>query len=143
MDELPFVDEHRVLVPAPAEAVWRSLAARFGRVAGAGTYARVVGARPARSSGGTFEQGATMPGFAVTQSVPYERVRLAGRHHFSRYALVLTLTEQAGGTLLSARTYASFPGIHGRAYRGLVIGSGAHRVLVGRLLRGIGRATAA
>ncbi len=33
-----------------------------------------------------------------------------------------------------ARTYAAFPGVTGRAYRALVIGSGAHRIVTRRLL---------
>jgi hypothetical protein len=68
---------------------------------------------------------------------------LTGRHRFSRYALILTLAEQPDGTMLCARTQASFPGLHGSLYRALVIGSGAHRVLVRRLLRTIRRSAEA
>jgi len=76
---------------------------------------------------------------AVADAVPERRVSLVGRHRFSRYALVFTLAEQPTGTTLAALTYAEFPGLRGTVYRGLVIGSGAHRVLVRRLLRDVRR----
>lgn len=37
--------------------------------------------------------------------------------------------------MLSAETHAAFPGPHGAAYKTAVIRSGAHALLVGRLLR--------
>jgi hypothetical protein len=40
-------------------------------------------------------------------------------------------------TRLRARTYAEFPGTRGRAYRALVIGSGAHRLVTRRMLRDV------
>lgn len=90
--------------------------------------------------GGTpLGEGATLPGFAVTQAVPGRRVRLTGRHRYSQYELILTLHAERDGTVLSALTYAKFPGLHGRIYRGLVSGSGAHRVLVPRLLCAVRR----
>jgi hypothetical protein len=52
---------------------------------------------------------------------------------------VFTLEDRGEGTELSARTLARFPGLHGRAYRALVIGSGAHRLVTRRWLRRIGR----
>lgn len=138
--DLPFIDEHRVLVPAPAPAVWRSLARQFtpARLDGAKALAYLLATDPGRASGTPLDQGATVPGFAVSEAVPDRLVRLTGRHRFSRYALVFSLTAQAGGTLLSAASYGEFPGPHGWAYRQLVIGSGAHRVIVARMLRTIG-----
>ena len=62
---------------------------------------------------------------------------LAGRHHFSDYALTFTLEPAGDGVALVARTEATFPGVHGRAYRALVIGSGAHRRLTRRWLERI------
>jgi hypothetical protein len=53
------------------------------------------------------------------------------------------MTEQPDGTRLSARTDAAFPGIHGRAYRAAVIGSGGHRRVMERMLRSIRRAAEA
>lgn len=139
-DELPFVDEHRVVVDAPADAVWRALARRPPPPGPAtGALVRVLGAEPRRTSGEPFTPGATIPGFRVAAAEPGRRVRLTGRHRFSRYALELTLAEGPDGTTLGARTFAAFPGLRGRAYRLVVIGSGAHRVLVRRMLRGVGR----
>jgi hypothetical protein len=124
----PFVDEHRVVVPAPADAVWRAVSRRFGdpprRHGSAGLLSRVLGAEPAG-------------GFGVAESEPPQRLRLAGRHRFSRYVLELVLAPEPGGTALSALTYAEFPGLRGRVYRALVIGSGAHVVFTRRLLRGM------
>jgi hypothetical protein len=78
-------------------------------------------------------------GFAVAESVPGRSVQLVGRHRFSRYALGFELTVHSGLTTLAARTHAEFPGLRGAVYRGLVIGSGAHRLLVRRLLRDVRR----
>jgi hypothetical protein len=75
----------------------------------------------------------------VAEAVPGRRARLAGRHRFSRYTLDLTLAPAPGGTTLAARTHAEFPGFLGGVYRALVITSGAHHVLVGRLLRTVAR----
>jgi hypothetical protein len=140
-EALPFVDEHRVFAPASPEAVWRALAGQVPGARGHGgrLLAHVLAAEPRRVTGGLFDLGATLPGFAVTESVPGRLVRLTGRHRFSRYALVFTLTPEPGGTRVSARTYAAFPGLPGRLYRLLVIGSGGHRVLVNRMLRAVRR----
>jgi hypothetical protein len=64
---------------------------------------------------------------------------LTGEHRFSRYSLTFTLTRRPDATVLSARTHAQFPGLHGQAYRDLVITSQGHRVLVQRLLRSVRR----
>ena len=138
--DLPFVDEHQVLVSAPADAVWRSLTAQVNRsFGGAGTVAHLLGTQPRRGAGTPLDQGATLPGFRVAEAVPGSFARLTGRHRFSRYALTLTLAARPDGTLLSARTDAAFPGPHGRLYRALVIGSGAHRLFVRRLLDAVRR----
>ncbi len=139
MTVLPFVDEHRLLVPAPPAAVWRALAGHVGAMTGAGPLAWALGTDPRRASGAPLQVGATVPGFAVTEVEPERLARLTGRHRFSRYALTFTLAAAPGGTMLGARTDAAFPGPHGRAYRLLVISSGAHRLAVARLLRDIRR----
>lgn len=143
MTALPFVDEHRLLVPAPPAVVWPALAAHVAGMRGAGALARVLGTSPRRASGVPLEPGATVPGFAVTAAEPERLVRLSGRHRFSRYALTFTLAAAPGGTVLGARTDAAFPGPHGRAYRLLVISSGAHRLAVARMLRDVRRRSAA
>ncbi|MFE9694932.1 hypothetical protein [Micromonospora sp. NPDC005806] len=141
VDDLPFVDEHRILAPAPVSAVWRALAGQLAgsRRGGAKILAQLLATTPRAASGTPLDEGATLPGFAVTEAVPGQLVRLTGRHRFSRYALVFTLTGRPDGTLVSARTYAEFPGPHGRLYRLMVIGSGGHRVMVARMLRDVRR----
>ncbi|MEU5531107.1 hypothetical protein ABZ744_29670 [Micromonospora chersina] len=137
--DLPFVDEHRTLVAAPPADVWRSLGAQFThhRASGADLVAHLLGTVPRRAGGPPLTEGAAVPGFAVAEAVPERRLRLAGRHRFSRYVLQFDLADRADGTLVSARTYAAFPGPHGGLYRLLVIGSGGHRLAVRRMLRDI------
>jgi hypothetical protein len=139
-NDLPFIDEHRVLVAAPALTAWRCLAMQYSRSPlGGEAFARVLAAHPRQATGKPFDEGATFPGFEVTEVVPGRRVRLTGRHRFSRYALVFTLVSEVDGTMLSAGTYAEFPGLRGWVYRRLVISSGAHRIIVARLLRAVRR----
>jgi len=126
--EPAFVDEHHVLVAARA------------RLSGApcDVYAdsSLLGTHPVPL---TRVLGTEPPsGFGVAEEVPNEQLRLAGRHRFSRYQLVFELSDDAvGTTLLSARTFADFPGLHGRVYRALVIGSGAHVLAVRHMLRSV------
>lgn len=142
---LPLIDEHRVLVKASPDAVWGQLGQAIGHPPHrlAGPLATLLGANPARAAGDPLSEGATLPGFAVTEAVPGSRLVLAGHHRFATYALTFTLTEREGTTLVRARTYARFPGLRGRAYRSLVIGSGTHRILLTRLLRGLRLSTQA
>ena len=65
---------------------------------------------------------------------------MAGRHRFSRYVLLFELTRSPDHqTELNARTYAEFPGPHGRVYRALVISSRAHVIATLGILRTVGR----
>lgn len=140
-DALPFIDEHQVVVNAPIHTVWEALESRITGIAKSplAAYVRAISADPGSVSGRPLDAGATVPGFRVVDSVPPERVELAGRHRFSRYRLVFDLTPQDGSTLLRAQTYAVFPGVLGAAYQGLVIKSGAHRVMTRYLLAGVCR----
>ena len=71
----------------------------------------------------------------MADAVPGRELVLVGRHHFSTYALVFRLEETTPGrTRLRAETRARFPGPVGALYRLLVISSGAHALLTGRLL---------
>jgi hypothetical protein len=143
--DLPFVDEHRVFIHATADTVWRRLIEHMARSQGGGgaqALAHVLATEPRRAHGTTLDEGATLPGFKVAEALAGQRLRLTGRHRFSKYELDLTLTTQQDGTMLSARTYAEFPGVHGWVYRQLVIGSGAHRIFVKRLLQAVRRCAA-
>ena len=62
---------------------------------------------------------------------------LKGRHPFAAYRLVFELDPEPGGVSLRALTFAAFPGLHGKLYRALVIGSGGHRFVVRRMLKRI------
>lgn len=129
---LPYVDEHAITIPAARERVWTALreyAVTSLRIAPGHPLARLLGTEPPR-------------GFDVAESTPAERLTLVGRHRFSRYLLAFELTDAGdGATLLRARTYAAFPGLGGRVYRGLVIGTRAHAVVTRHLLRAIRRSS--
>jgi hypothetical protein len=135
--DLPFIDEHRVLVSAPAPAVWRALAARKPRLRP--LLAHLLRTEPRHTSGTALEEGSTSPGFKVEKAEPEHRVVLTGSHPRARYALVFILDAQPDGTMLSARSYAQFPGLQGWVYRRLVIECSLHRIAVSRLLRTIAR----
>ena len=128
--ELPFVDEHTIGIAAPREIVWTALqryAATSLRVGKGGLLATILGTQPPS-------------GFAVSESTPTERLTLVGRHRFSRYMLAFELTDASdGNTQVSAKTYAVFPGPHGRVYRTLVINTGAHVIATRHIIRSIRR----
>ena len=144
MERLPYIDEHSLRIAAHPEAVWRALLSTLrsdlgGRAPGA--FARLLGVTPAGRQGEwreAIQPGDSLPGFAVTESVPERRLALSGSHRFSRYVLVFELdagTETgAPDCTLRAQTWAEFPGRSGRIYRALVIGSRGHRLVVDRLL---------
>lgn len=128
--DLPFVDEHRTHIAQPRPKVWAVLdryAARSLRLPP--PLARVLGTNPPAG----FERGTV---------VPPERLDLVGRHRFSTYLLRFELEDDEGATVLRARTYAAFPGLRGRVYRTLVIGSGGHALSVRRMLRVVERGSA-
>lgn len=135
---LPRIDEHAVTIDAPANVVWDALVRHFGAQSPlAERYAKVVGTDPSARAGRFPEHGASIVGFGVTSVRANEQLVVAGCHRFSRYALTFDLEPVQGATLLRATTDASFPGVQGAVYRALVIGSGAHRRIVRRLLRTI------
>ncbi|MFD5630968.1 hypothetical protein [Streptomyces sp. NPDC127072] len=141
---LPYVDEHVTVVAAEAEVVWRGLGETldrsFSRPRAAG-YARLVGCADRTASGPRpLGDGATLPGFRVVSSVPGRELVLEGRHRYSVYALVFRLDHAGPGrTRLSAQTRAAFPGLAGRLYRRLAVGTGGHAIGVRRLLAAVRR----
>ena len=70
---------------------------------------------------------------------PPERFALKGRHPFAVYRWVFELDAEGAHTRLRALTWADFPGLHGKIYRALVIGSGGHRVAVRWTLKRVAR----
>jgi hypothetical protein len=139
IEELPPVDEHGLLVLAPPSTVWEALLATVQRAftrRAAARFARAVGCAETEQVGDPDRIGSTLPGFVVARVIPPAVLALEGRHRFSRYALVFRLEPTKDDhTLLRAETRADFPGLAGRAYRGLVIGGRGHVVVVNSLLR--------
>ncbi|HUH68058.1 MAG TPA: hypothetical protein VLZ05_03770 [Mycobacterium sp.] len=124
MERLPYIDEHAITVGANREETWSALL-------------RVMCRDPQNPS--------TVPvGFVLDEARVPERFALKGRHPFAVYRWVFELDIQQGDearTRLRALTWADFPGIHGKIYRVLVVGTGAHRVAVRWMLKRIAAAT--
>lgn len=143
LEELPAIDEHGVLVHAPVERTWQALlpvvrGSFSGRAAG--RVSRALGCRPAEASGEIGERGSTIPGFCIVRVVEPAVLALQGEHRYSRYGLVFRLEPTKDeNTLLRAETRAEFPGLKGKAYRTLVIGTRGHVVAVNRILRAVRR----
>ncbi len=137
-EELPFLDEHREQVGVPADVAWTALVGVLRRrMGGAGTLARVLGCDPVDGTPGfSGRVGETLPGFRVVDSEPGRRLALRGQHRFARYALTFLID----GDQLRARSEAAFPGIQGRLYRALLMGTGGHRLVTRGLLRQVARA---
>ncbi|MBA2763741.1 MAG: hypothetical protein H0U42_03545, partial [Thermoleophilaceae bacterium] len=117
--------------------VWSALARVLRRELGGGApLAAVLRCEPSSATPDFAGRlGQTLPGFRVVEAAPERLLVLAGRHRFSRYRLTFVLDEGR----LRARTHAAFPGLPGRLYRTMVIGSGAHRILTRRLLEQVAR----
>jgi hypothetical protein len=103
--------------------------------------ARVLGCRDLKTTvEAPIEVGATIPGFHVSQAQSPSLLALEGAHRFSRYRLTFHIDELGPDrSRLRAETHAAFPGIHGKAYRTLVIGTRGHVVAVRRMLRAVKR----
>ena len=129
MEPLPYIDEHRTRVGATPERTWDAVV----------RLARGRLARPAPAAFAALWRLEPASGFAVAEETAPRHLALRGRHRFSRYELAFDVAPGPDGVTLSARTSAVFPGIAGRAYRALVIGSGGHRILVRRMLKQIAR----
>jgi hypothetical protein len=125
MERLPYIDEHAITVDTDREETWSALL-------------RVMCRDPHNAS--------TVPiGFVLDEARPPERFALKGRHPFAVYRLVFELDSLPGEraqrrTRLRALSWADFPGVHGKIYRALVIGTGGHRVAVRLMLKRIAAA---
>lgn len=119
MERLPYIDEHAITIEVNRADTWSALL-------------RVMCRDP--------RDATTVPvGFVLDEARAPARFALKGRHWFAVYRWVFELDDVDGGarTRLRATTWAAFPGIHGKAYRALVIGSGGHRVAVRWVLKRI------
>jgi len=142
MKRLPFIDEYSLDIAAGRQDTWAALTGVVRSDLGAPPVllTKLLNLEPAARSGtwspAAVGPDATLPGFAVEEARAPDRLALRGRHRFSAYALVFELDEgHEAVTRLRAQTWAAFPGLQGRAYRALVIGTRAHRIVVRRLLR--------
>jgi len=125
MERLPYIDEHAITIDATREETWSGVL-------------RVMCRDPHNPS-------TVPPGFVLDEARPPDRFALKGRHPFAIYRLVFELDTAPGSsaarhTRLRALTWADFPGIHGKIYRALVIGTGGHRVAVRWMLKRIAAA---
>jgi hypothetical protein len=142
--ELPWVDDHATELDATPAAVWPALLRTVEKMTAgraAPRYARMVGCADTEAGGPRpLEVGSTVPGFHVARLTPQRLLVLRGAHHFSDYELAFRL-EPLGGvrTRLVAETRAVFPGVKGRAYRALVIGTRMHVLIVRRVQHGVAR----
>lgn len=140
-ESLPFVDEHSVVIAAPVADVWRTLTTRLtawdNRLIT--VYVGAIGGTPPRARGSFPELGSALPGFAVSDVEHSRRLVLAGSHRFARYRLSFLVQPQGDRTLIRARSHSEFLGLTGRVYQAAVIGSGAHRTLMRRMLRSVSR----
>jgi hypothetical protein len=139
VDSLPPVDEHSVEIAAGPERTWEAVVAILPRMFDtrlARRGARLLGCTNREAHGEPSVIGSTLPGFVVSRSVRPSTLALLGEHRFSRYALVFRIDELGSGrSRLSAETRAEFPGVSGRAYRVLVIGTHGHVRAARRILR--------
>ena len=111
MERLPYIDEHAISVPADRAETWSALLRVMCRDPNDPTTAPI--------------------GFALDEATPPERFALKGE----------LADEGCGHTRLRALTWAAFPGVAGKVYRALVIGSGGHRIVVRRMLKRIAAET--
>jgi hypothetical protein len=118
MERLPYIDEHAITIAAGREATWHAVL---------------------RTMCSNVEDPQTVPfGFVLDAAEQPDRFALKGRHWFAVYKLIFLLADDpAGGTRLTAQSWAAFPGAKGKIYRALVIGSGGHRIVVRKMLRHI------
>jgi hypothetical protein len=141
-DSLPYIDEHAVEIAAPPGRTWDSLLAVAGRSFGSdGTsrFARLLGCEDLRAAGPRpLATGSAMPGFHVAVAEAPRELALAGRHRFSRYALVFRIEEAgAASSRLRAETRAEFPGLKGAVYKALVIRTRMHVLVTRRILTAV------
>lgn len=133
----PHVDEHSASVDAAPPVVWDALLHVAERsFAPHALVARALGCRDTAAGGPRpLAPGSAIPGFHVASADAPRELALAGTHRYSCYALIFRIDEPAPGQVrLRAETRAAFPGVLGKLYRALVIGTGGHVLVVKRIL---------
>lgn len=138
-DPLPLVDRHGFRTAADSEKVWAALRptllASFGTLR-ARVLARLLGCTQRKADRHfPMERGDHLAGFRIAAAEPPTELVLEGEHRFARYTLIFRISRREGITTVGAETRAAFLGAAGRAYRLLVIASGAHARTMRRILR--------
>lgn len=134
-ENLPRIDEHSVSIGAAPSVVWDAVLRVVERSFSLRPVARVLGCHDTEASGPRpLALGSALPGFHVVAADAPHKLALAGRHRFSRYALTFRLDDANGTVRLRAESLGEFPGVLGRIYRAMVIGTGGHVLGVKRLL---------
>lgn len=136
---LPHVDEHSIEIEAGPDATWEALLGSVERSVTSSASTRIatlLGCADVSASGPRpLSPGSAFPGFHVEVAERPRELALAGRHRFSDYALIFRLDQESEArTVLRAETRAVFPGLKGRTYRALVIGTRGHVLATRRLL---------
>lgn len=149
-DELPFIDVHSLAVNVVPERAWDAVTQVMRGWAGGALPRRSarVGALLACLLGCADAEppppGTGLPeamvGFHVARAERSSLIELEGEHRFSRYALTFRVEPSDGSRcVVHAETRATFPGRSGSIYRAAVIGTGAHVIVVRRMLTSIKR----
>ena len=142
IERLTFIDEHVVGIEADERQVWDALLATLPRILDTGfarRFGSLVGVEHLKAEGNCGTIGSTLPGFVVARAVPPAVLALLGQHRFSRYSLVFRIARAGDRVSLRAETRAEFPGKKGRLYRGLVIDTRGHVLVVRRMLKAVKR----
>ena len=141
LESLPFVDQHAVAIDADPRTTWDALlevTLRMGGGRPGPLISRALGAFYTEVRGEPGETGSTIPGFVVARSIPTAVLALMGQHRYSRYALIFRIVESVdGASELSAETRAEFPGLQGRVYKTLVIGTRGHVLATRHILANV------
>lgn len=140
---MPYLDTHEVAAFASPEEVWAALPGALQDAFDRSRARHLAGILGCYDRGGHAGFGAardeTLAGFRVARADPPRELALEGRHRYSRYRLAFEIESGGTGTRIRAVTHAEFPGLHGRLYRALVVGSGGHRIMTRRVLKSIAR----
>lgn len=126
---LPFIDEHSRPVPASPDSLYAALVA----------WVEANLLVPVPKAFAALWHLDSPSGFTMVEHVAPERVVLRGEHRFARYELAFVIESGAQATTLHATTHAEFPGLLGTIYRGAVIATGGHAIVVRSMLRRIAR----
>ena len=138
---LPYIDEHTTTIEADRHSVWMALQQML-EGASPTWLARLLGCEDTVASGPRpMREGSVVPGFHVVVADAASELALAGRHHFSDYALIFRLDAPSERrTILRAESRAAFPGFHGCGYRMMLMGTGGHVMATRRMLAAVKRA---